>query len=264
MNPIPTIYHVELTSRCNKNCWMCGRRKMERDYPELCDWGDMPLELVRKVAGQIPDGAVVQLHNNGEPLLYPALTVAMWAFPQTVLQLNTNGKLLVEKSDSIIGELDVLTVSVIENDPEWQEQLNQVTSFIDIKGDDRPRMVYRLLGNIDPGLAAIYEKLPGVVARRTLHDPDGSRNYRRPAVVPEIGICLDLLTHMAIDRHGNISLCVRFDPAGDLRLGNINQITLEEAIHGEKRARYIREHIDGNRDKLPGCWGCDFWGVPTA
>ena len=31
------ILHLELTSRCNKACFCCGRRKMEREHPELCD-----------------------------------------------------------------------------------------------------------------------------------------------------------------------------------------------------------------------------------
>ena len=43
--------NVELTSRCNKDCWMCGRRKVERGYPELTlKYGDMDFDLVRKIS----------------------------------------------------------------------------------------------------------------------------------------------------------------------------------------------------------------------
>ena len=27
-----TTVNVELTSRCNKSCWMCGRRKVDAEY----------------------------------------------------------------------------------------------------------------------------------------------------------------------------------------------------------------------------------------
>ena len=29
------ILNIELTSLCNKDCWMCGRRKIDKEYPEL-------------------------------------------------------------------------------------------------------------------------------------------------------------------------------------------------------------------------------------
>ena len=42
------VVNVELTSRCNKDCWMCGRRKVDREYPEIVmNYGDMDF----KVAG---------------------------------------------------------------------------------------------------------------------------------------------------------------------------------------------------------------------
>jgi 2-iminoacetate synthase ThiH len=34
--------NVELTDRCNKTCWICGRRKRERENPDLkLYYGDM-------------------------------------------------------------------------------------------------------------------------------------------------------------------------------------------------------------------------------
>jgi len=59
-----TTVNVELTSRCNKDCWMCGRRKVDRDHPEITmNYGDMDLKLVASIAKQLPDGIVVQLHR---------------------------------------------------------------------------------------------------------------------------------------------------------------------------------------------------------
>ncbi len=51
LNGLGTI-NIELTSRCNKNCWMCGRRKVDREYPELAlNYGDMDFDLVKHIAG---------------------------------------------------------------------------------------------------------------------------------------------------------------------------------------------------------------------
>ena len=80
-----TTVNVELTSRCNKNCWMCGRRKVERDYPELIlKYGDMDFDLVTKIAEQLPPNIVVQLHNNGEALLYPRFGEAVKLFNRQI------------------------------------------------------------------------------------------------------------------------------------------------------------------------------------
>ena len=109
-----TTVNVELTSRCNKDCWMCGRRKVDRDHPEITmNYGDMDLKLVASIAKQLPDGIVVQLHSNGEPLLYPQFKEAAGLFKRQIRCMDTNGKLLVVKADEIIGNLDTLTVSTL-------------------------------------------------------------------------------------------------------------------------------------------------------
>ncbi len=263
-----SFLHLELTSRCNKGdgtpgsgCFMCGRRKMERDHPELCNWGDMPKEMVYEISKQIPAGIVVQFHNNGEPCLYPDLGNALALFKNNIRCFNTNGKLLLDKSNEIIGNLETLTISVIQDDPEGDEQYDTVVRFLERKGSRKPTLIYRPLGRVCEDR---WRGLSGILARRILHSPEGSRNYERRVTIPEIGICLDLLTHLAIDRHGNISLCVRFDPEGNLRLGNIKTVTLEEAWTSEKRKRYLRWHIAGQRATLPGCNQCEYWGVPRG
>lgn len=253
--------HLELTSRCNKSCFMCGRRKLEREYPHLCDWGDMDYEMVRAIQFQVPKGTLVQFHNNGEPLLYPFLGDVLRLFQGHIRCLDTNGKLLLERAEEIIGNLETLTVSVIQDDPEGEEQYEIVSKFLGLKGDNHPSMVYRLLGKVDE---RPWDRLPGRVARRILHSPDGSFNYQKKTTIPEFGICQEILTHLAIDRHGYISMCVRFDPKGDLKIGHIGKISLAEAWASPKRKKYLEYHIAGRRAELPGCRDCDYWGIPRG
>src|SRR3990172_2541347 len=130
---------------------MCGRRKVEREYPELAlRYGDMEFDLVERIASQLPDHVVVQLHNNGEALLYPRFGDAVRLFHRQVTNIVTNGKLLVDKAEEIIGVLDTLAVSVIENDTEADEQFEIIKAFLALKGDHKPFTLLRLNGEVDP------------------------------------------------------------------------------------------------------------------
>jgi hypothetical protein len=242
---------------------MCGRRKIDRDYPEIAmNYGDMDFALVERIAAQVPEGLVVQFHNNGEPFLYPRLGDAIRLFKHQIKCLDTNGKLLVEKASEVIDNLDTLTVSVIENDPETDEQYEFVKKFLAIKGHKRPLMVYRLLGQVkDPER---WEALGGIVAKRILHNPMGSFQYKRNPTVPEIGMCVEILNHMAISRLGMVSACVRFDPLGLGILGDANKMSLWEIWNGEKRKQWIELHKQGKRKEILFCGKCDYWGVPTG
>lgn len=258
-----TTVNVELTSRCNKSCWMCGRRKVDRAYPELAlDYGDMDFSLVESIAQQLPAGIIVQLHNNGEPLLYPRFGKAAKFFSRQITNIVTNGKLLIEKHEEVIGILDTMAVSVFENDPEADDQFNILERFLQIKGQKKPFTILRMNGEVKS--AERYEKLGLVCAHRYLHAPEGSFNYKKDPTVPEIGICLDFLNHMAINKDGEVSICVRFDPKKIGLIGNANKEQLIDIWNGEKRMKWLECHREGMRNKVPLCSYCHFWGVPTG
>ena len=255
--------HVELTNRCNKECWMCGRRMVERDFPHVAmNYGDIEFSLLEMIARQLPPNIVVQLHNNGEPLLYPRLYEAIDLFKGQITSFDTNGKLLLEKADQIIGKLDTMAISVIENDPESDEQYEIISKFFETKADAKPHVVLRLNGNID---SCKYEKFGTTIAKRVLHDPMGSYGYKKKQpTVPEIGICLDFLHHMAINKDGEVSICVRFDPERTGVIGNANTQSLADIWCGQKRITWLNYHKQGKRVFVPLCSHCEFWGVPTG
>jgi radical SAM protein with 4Fe4S-binding SPASM domain len=257
-----TNINIELTSRCNKSCWMCGRRKVDRDYPELAmNYGDMDFDLVSKIAKEVPPGIVVQLHNNGEPLLYPNFGKAASLFSDQIVNIVTNGKLLVEKVDEIIDNLDTLSISIFEKDEEAGEQFEIITRFFELKGDRKPFTTLRLIGDVDDEK---YKRFDSLIIRRTLHAKMGSFNYRKRPTIPEIAICLDFLNHLAINKDGKVSICVRFDPNGLGIIGDISQETLSETWNSPKRMEWKQYHIEGCRDKIQLCSYCHFWGVPTG
>ncbi|MFA5117975.1 MAG: radical SAM/SPASM domain-containing protein [Candidatus Omnitrophota bacterium] len=255
--------NVELTSRCNKKCWICGRRKVDKDHPELAlSYGDMDFALLRKISQQVPPDIVVQFHRDGEALLYPRFGEAVGLFKKQITNIVTNGKLIVEKASEIIGNLDTLSISVFEDDEEAQDQFALIKEFLKLKGDRKPFTTLRLIGNVSPER---YAGLGALIIKRVLHAPLGSFNYRKKdPTIPEVGICWDFLHHLCVNREGKVSICVRFDPKGLGVIGNINGSSLEEIWNCEKRKEWLGFHKQGRRDKVPLCSYCHFWGVPTS
>ena len=252
--------HVELSSKCNKSCWMCGRRKVEKNNPGV-KYGDMDFSLVEKIAKELTSDIVVQFHKDGESMLYPRLGEAIKLFNRQITSLTTNGKLLVEKAGEIIGVLDTLSVSVIEKDNEADDQYEILKKFLEMKGDKKPFVNAKLVGKVD---SRRYEKLGLLIVRRALHDPMGSFKYRKknPAI-PEIGICWALLKYLVINREGKVSICARFDPDGMGVIGNANTESLDEIWNCDKRKNWIQYHKIGRRNEINLCQKCEFWGVPT-
>ena len=242
-----TNMNVELTSKCNKSCWMCGRRQRDRLYGDL-RYGDLDFNLLRKIAAETPEGIIVQLHNNGESLLYPKFREAVSLFSHCVTNIVTNGKLIVEKADEIIDNLDILSISIFQDDKEVDEQFGIIERFLEIKGDRKPFTTLRFIGDVKRRW--LYEKFNLQQVSRVLHASRGSVEYKQKPTIPEIGVCWDFLTRLAIDRYGNVSPCVRFDPEKELVLGNIRDHTLSELWNGNKRMWMKKMHCTGRRNEL--------------
>lgn len=256
--------NVELSSRCNKACWMCGRRKRERELGDQ-NYGDIDFSVLETIASQCPKGLIVALHNNGDSFLYPRLHDAIKLFKGKGchVYMVTNGKLLMEKRDDILYNLDQVSVSVIENDEEWEKELQYkiLRQFIASKSYlDKPLVVLRFVGDIKDEQRYIDLGLP--IVKRTIHKPEGSFGYRNEPMKPEFLVCWDLISRMTINRYGTISLCVRFDPTSELVLGNVKEMTLDTAWNSTKRLNTIDNMICGKRIDFCGK-KCTFWGIPT-
>ena len=240
---------------------------MEKSHPDLCNWGDMPIERVEKIAAQIPVGVDVQLHNNGEPLLYPYLNQVLELFEHHNTGLDTNGILLMQKADVIRHLLKTITISVIQDDPIGTEQLEIAGGFLQIK--KRPFVMFRLLGEIDRQRKTAINAMVKAWGRadvcyRVLHAPGGSYDYDKPVVKPETGVCLEMLHKLAIDRFGWVYPCVRFDPDKKNLLGSVDYLSLEYIWNSPIRRLWVDRHMNGNRNEVPLCSKCHFYGIPRG
>lgn len=244
---------------------MCGRRKIDRDYPALAsEYGDIDFDLLKVIEPQIPAGVIIQFHNNGEPLLYPRLGDALRLFQGKIRCLDTNGKLLLAKAKELQGNLESLTLSTFKDDPDWEEQYAILTSYLQNYGNRSPRIIIRVLGDVGEEREELYKDTGCQLAYRILHSPMGSFKYEKKTVVPEHGICLEMLGHPAINRFGKLSTCVRFDPDGKGILGDLRENTLSELWNGAKRQEWLRLHVGGERAKVALCNTCEYWGIPRG
>jgi hypothetical protein len=111
--------------------------------------------MLKKISLQIPPGIVVQFHRDGDALLYPRLGEALYLFKNNIRNVVTNGKLLVDKADEIIGNMETLSISIFEDDTEAVDQRELIREFLSIKKEQKPFVTLRLIGMSIPTIQAI-------------------------------------------------------------------------------------------------------------
>lgn len=253
--------NIELTSRCNKSCSMCGHQ--DQTINHSLEYGDMDFGLLQRIYYQLPSNILVQFHRDGEPLLYPQLKEALKLFRTNITSIVTNGKLLVDRAEDIIGLSDNVCVSFFRGDLDQEEQIDILKQFMLRKGGMRPQVTVKLVGDMD---ACGIESIPGVrVIRRLLHIPEMSRDYRKGSpTIPEHGICLDFLNHPSVNWKGELFICQRLDPDKKGLLGDLKKDRLASLWNSKMRLNWFDAHVSGHRNKVPLCTGCQYWGVPSG
>ena len=245
---------LELTNRCDKNhlCPMCGRQK------GIIEYGDMNWTILCQIARQVPPNIIVSFHRNGEPTAYPFLGQAIGLFRDNITSIVTHGLNLIEKADEIIGNCTTVVFSRFEFDADRDEQLRILKEFIEIKGGKSPQIIVKYIGEFNE------ERLPGVIyTSRSLHSAKDSKDYKaHDPVIPESGVCLDLISTLSIDWNGDVYICNRKNPAG--LLGNVRDDTLPDLWNGPKRQEYIAVHKAGLRQNTELCKTCQYWGIPVS
>lgn len=260
-----TQVNIELSSVCDKAklCSFCGRQN-DKINPQ--PKGQMPWGLLRNIADQIPAGTIVQFHRDGEPTAYDHFGSALDLFYNCITSIVTHGENLAKKAREIMNRCDVVTVSAFNGDPDMALQLDSVREFLRLKGDCRPRVNIKIVGEMPPEKEALYGSLDVPIIRRVMHVSDGNYKYaKRNPTIPEHAICLDMLSHPAIDWRGRLFCCVRIDPADKGLLGDLNESSLDELWNSPLRMEWLKAHVAGRRDLAsPLCHNCIYYGVPTG
>lgn len=266
--------NIELTSRCDKHtlCKFCGHQD-PAVHPTL-KFGDMDMPLLWDLGAELkPLGKqlVVQFHRDGDPLAirYP-LRYALGPFQANIRSIVTHGERLADCAEDLIVTHDnagceSVCVSIFRGDPDACIQLESLKSFLSKKGDRLPRVSLKVVGDMSDEELAPYSDLGVPIMRRLLHVRTGNSKYsHRVPVMPEHGLCLDLLHHPSVAWDGRVYLCNRLDTHDAGLIGNLNEESLDSIWNGKLRADYIQKHIEGRRADVPPCKDCLYYGVPSA
>jgi radical SAM protein with 4Fe4S-binding SPASM domain len=248
--------NIELTSRCQKHCQICPRWKDGKEK------GDIPFSLLEKIEPQLDDNVLIHFHNNGEPLLYDKLYDVAELFKRQIKHFDTNGISLVKRFLSI-QYFNIISVSIIEDDPIGTEQLSILTDYINDCKPENQKVIARCVGNIDEERMRYIKGLNIPIVHRVIHHPSGRNNYTKETIKPEDFICRDFLNHPAIDFKGNFYMCVKYDPEGIGILGNVNDTPIKAMWYGKKRMEYLENHIK-DRNDIEFCKNCEYYGYPNA
>lgn len=257
---------IELSSRCDKRtlCGFCGHQD-KRTFPKL-QFGDMDFRLVQSIRDQLEPGITISLHRDGDPLVYPPLAEALDLFRGFPISIVTHGETLGVRAKEVIDRATAVTVSVFAKDPDHELQLASLAEFLRVKGDRAPQVAVKFVGDV-PDDILIRFRMPGVtrILHRRLHSAKGSHHYQRTAPpIPEGLVCLDFLHRPAIDWMGRVFLCRRLDPESRGYLGTIHDDPLAVIWERRKSLGWWQAHLEGRREDVPACAGCEFWGLANG
>ena len=258
--------NIELSSYCDKRtlCFMCGHQN-DKIFPNL-QRGFIDFVLLEKIRSQLEPGPIIQLHRDGDPLAYPRLKDALDLFAGFIISVVTHGESLVKRADEVIERCTTITVSVVPNDPDGDEQLAILREFLRIKGERKPNVNIKIVGAMAAERLGGYVKIGLPILHRSLHHSGGDFKYKGSIpVIPEVAICLDFLSHPSIDYRGNLYICNRLDINSTGCLGSLLESTLDALWNSPARKQMMTHHIAGRRDLANAlCAKCTYWGVPTG
>lgn len=71
--------------------------------------------------------------------------------------------------------------------------------------------------------------------------------------------CISVFSSMVIRSNGQVDLCCADYSFGEMTLGDINKTPIIEIWQGDKFRAIRKMHLEGNRDKIALCRGCESW-----
>lgn len=266
--PLFDTVFFEVRTRCNGHCAFCAASVENDTRPDLVMPPAMHEKVLRELA-QVGFAGRIAYHNNSDPLIFkelPAFVARAKAIvPRASVQILSNGRALtLEKADALIrAGIDELSINYYNDDltvalPRVFHDVDAVVlprhfaaGEVEVLGLDRDRP--------NPGARFRYS-----VRRRLENVQLTSRagtapNKKQPGAAPR-GFCQYPWTQLIVSADGRMPMCC-CDLNITQSVGNVAEQGVMEVWHGAPLRR-IREALwRGDRQLMPTCRQCDFYGV---
>ncbi|UCE39116.1 MAG: radical SAM protein [Thermoplasmata archaeon] len=276
LNGAPVSLGIEVTNSCNLRCLMCHREVMTREV------GFMDFDLFKECARQGIEMGVKMIvpFNYGESLLHPKL-VDMVEYVKslskyTLVKVNTNGMLMTgEYAKALVNAgIDEITFSLegctkesheeIAIGSKYERVLANLMNLIDMKkGNEKPqiRVCMVRMEETASALKQFTRRWQPLVDAITIHDVNtgyGTLKDRRVEKRPlERRVpCRELWLKLQTLWNGDVTVCC-VDYDGILKIGNIQNETLNELWFGSIINRLREIHRNREFEKIPICNRCD-------
>lgn len=265
---------LETTNRCNAECIMCPRDRLERPLQR------MEPSLFERLVGEAAELGIeaFQLSFYGEPLMDPDLVdrvrLVRKRIPEAWIQIATNGSLLSpERGRALMAAgISQIRISIDGNDGAEYGHIRQnldhsvlLENLCALKEarDGTPEFQTRIVVaglNLErfplsrADVRARWGPLCDEVDLHDEHDLDAKRpRSRLRDAIP----CHRVFTMLPVLADGTYVLCIH-DWLGETALGNAYDRTLKDAWEDQERRRVKRLHALGLGRRQGFCQGCTF------
>ena len=282
-------FGVETTNICNANCSFCGYRYMQRPK-RVMPWEvfeKAALEFARAGGGSINFTPTV-----GDPLVDKRLIEKLEfikGLPEiTGSFLYTNG-ILLQRFDLdrlLKSGLTRLAISTFIGDRLGYERYYgkdkydnvvqnivdvasrnralghpvQITLHLRVEGDKRTwqatevyKTLAELIGEENIDYLDVYDAWGGLIKKDDI--PIGTElDEPQPVEVKKKSPCFEMYRRVHVLADGSVGVCVCVDLEGEIKIGNIEEQTLDEIWRGERLRSYRRRWRDGELPQV--CRSC--------
>lgn len=280
----PKYLTIETCNNCNAKCIMCpkaskGIKKLELMDEEVFD------KIVLEIKNYTDWIEMICLNSDGEPTLDNLLPMRIKKLKNIGIKkvnISTNGQLLTEELgekliksglDDIRISIDALyeeTYKSIRKGLDYKKVVENTKKFIKIRDKENSDMEIRIrMVELEENKKeerewySYWKSLTGKKDRvqimpahswSGLVEEEDNSDILFYADKP----CVSVFSSMAINFDGDVQLCDS-DVEQKVILGNIKTQTLKDIWNSEKFREIRQYHINGQRNKIEICKGCDHW-----
>jgi len=273
----PPLLVVELTSKCNLDCTMCGKDNSIRTKEH------MDFELFRKIIDDANKSNInaFQLSYYGESTLYPklieAITYIKENIPNSFISMNTNGLTLTPKfiKNLLDTNIDSIVISIEGNNKEEYEAIRVGGSWNLLRKNIKNLKEMIDANNYLTKIGIMGLNVDDIYIDQDLYiktwgeysDTLFSRNTKelnakiKEPVFHKLLPCRSIFGQMVIMTSGDVTRC-DYDWEGVVSYGNVKDSTILELWNSPSLRKIRLKHLLGQKRNIDFCDTCTYRADP--